>query len=673
MTAVSVSPDSTQLAYSTCEYPDSAAEERAQPPAAEDYQYEIALVASGGGHPMRLTTSDGYQNYPAWSPDGTRIAFLSAERTFDHLAQLFVMAPDGSEWRTLAPDLYVENHPPQWSPDGEWLAFVARDEDREQALYVVREDGTELRRLAEAASSPVSWSPDGQRLAFAQPEDATVALVTIAADGSDAQRVATIDGWQPPYGDPDPAWAQIGTLAWSPAGTQILISVDDRVPAFVVDLDTGGRTEIGIVQVYVGSGKTTAFQGVRAAAWSPDGARIALVGPTLAAIVSADGGSPQGLAELVEVDGASRWQPLNARVLAPPVDATGCGAGVAVADPAANAGLVADCAALLEVQQALADGAALNWSVDRPMSEWDGLTLGGAPLRVHVVSLGEQQPTRPPPLDLRRQLPAALARLTELRTLRLTHSRLTGSIPAELTKLGSLETLDLSVNQLTGPIPAELGQLANLEVVSLSENRFTGPIPREITRLANLEMLDLSDNRLTGPILPELGQQSAMRELKLHSNQLSGPIPTELSRLTSLQVLSLGGNRLSGPIPPEIGDLTSLELLSLAQNQLTGALPAEFGQLANLVMLFLAENSLTGSIPAELGRLGNLEILDLSSNNLSGPVPSELGQIETLFSLRLGGNQFTGCIPSELLANVSAYSSSGLHDLGLPVCESAEL
>ncbi len=645
---------------------------------------------------MRLTTSDGYQNYPAWSPDGTRIAFLSAGRRLAHLAQLSVMAPDGSEWRTLAPDLYVENHPPQWSPDGEWLAFVARDENRERALYVVREDGTELRRLAEAASSPVAWSPDGQRLAFAQPEDATVALVTIAADGSDAQRVATIDGWRSPYGDQDPAWAWIRTLAWSPAGTQILVSVDDRVPAFVVDLATGGQTEIGIVRVPVGSGETTAFQGVRAAAWSPDGARIALVGPTLAAIVFADGGSPQGLAELVEVDGVSRWQPLNARVLAPPVDATGCGAGAAVADPAANARLVADCAALLEVQQALAGGGALNWSVDRPISEWNGLTLGGAPLRVQGLALGERPLTPTPSLgELRRPLPAALGKLTHLQALKLRGHRFTGPIPPELGQLTALRELDLSGNQLTEAIPPALGQLANLETLDLAKNDLTGPIPPELGqvttlreldlsgnqlteaippalgRLANLETLDLSDNQLSGSIRLAPGQWPGLRELELQNNELSGPIPIELTQVTSLEFLDLGGNDLTGPIPPALGDLTSLVVLALGGNQLTGAIPPELGGLTNLGVLSLPLNPLTGSIPAELGQLGNLSDLDLFNCQLTGPIPSELGQIESLFSIRLGGNRLTGCVPPALLANVPAVNSD-LRDLGLPVCESAE-
>ena len=172
---------------------------------------------------------------------------------------------------------------------------------------------------------------------------------------------------------------------------------------------------------------------------------------------------------------------------------TACGAGAAVADPYANPGLVTDCAALLEVQQALAGGGALNWSVDRPMLAWDGLTLGGAPLRVQALALGERPLTPTPPLGaLHRPLPAALGKLTHLQALKLRGHRFTGPIPPELGQLTALRELDLSGNQLTEAIPPALGRLANLETLNLAKNELTGPIPPELAQLANLETLDLS-------------------------------------------------------------------------------------------------------------------------------------------------------------------------------------
>ena len=711
-TSFSLSPDGTQVVFASCEFPDpDLAAREGYALEGADYQYELVGTATAGGTPQRLTTDDSFDNFPSWSPDGTRIAYLSGGRGSGVGGfHLFTMAPDGTDSQELTPTLAeVIQQPPQWAPDGQRLAFVARSwgsrvPDVYADVYTVRRDGTELRQLAPAVQSPVAWSPDGQRLAFAQAVDDAVMLVTIAVDGSDPQPLVPIEGWrgwQQEGGHALGAW--INSVAWSPDGTRILVSVNDRHPAFIVELDSPHRREVGILRNPAGR-----FHGVRAAAWSPDGSQIALVGPSLVASVPADGGPIRGLAEsvgiTVNVEGRpSRdlvmrsgsdfdWQPLNARMLDTPVDAAGCGAGVAAPEPAANPALVMDCAALLDIQQALAGGGALNWSVDRPMTAWDGLTLGGAPLRVHAVAIGTSPWTPPAALSgLHRPLPAALGKLTQLQALHLPRNRYTGPIPPELGQLMDLRELDLSNNQLTGPIPPELGQLVNLETlnlsrneltgpippelsqatnlreVDLSENQLTGPIPPEITQLADLETLDLSDNQLSGLILPELGQLPAVRELKLGSNQLTGPIPTELTQLTSLEILNLGGNELTGPIPPELGDLTTLIVLSLAGNQLTGAIPPELGQLANLGVLSLTSNPLTGSIPAELGQLGNLDTLDLSNSQLTGPIPSELGQIESLFSLRLSGNQLTGCVPPELLANVPAYNSD-LPDLGLPVC-----
>lgn len=699
MSAISVSPDGMQLLYSTCEYP------RNYPAAAsteQDYQSDLALVRIAGGEPRRLTTHDAYDSFPVWSPDGARIAFLSTR----HLRRrdspviaphLYTMAPGGSDVRHLARTVVVQSYPPQWSPDGQWLAVVAREPEGHHGIYVVRADGTDVRRLAPAVSGP-AWSPDGQRLAFVHPEQSTVVLMTIAVDGSDLQRVAPIDDWQlrllgsSQYTKPAFSW--IETVAWSPAGTQILVR--PSVGVFVVGVDGSGRTDIGIVPVQVvdSDGRSQlAFERVRAAAWSPDGTRVVLVGPAHVATVAADGTDLQLLAQWGEL-GAS-WQPVKLPAEAEPVDVSGCSAGIAVPNPVGNPGLVADCATLLGVQQALAAGAALNWSVDRAIAEWDGVALGGSPLRVHEVHLGDPH-SRAPRLTvggLRRPLPAALAGLTELRVLRVVYGQFTGSIPSELGSLAQLRELILWRNDLTGPLPAALGDLAALRHLDVSQNRLTGPIPPELGRLAKLETFKAWNNGLTGPIPAEFGSLTQLRELWLGNNALSGDIPASLGELINLDLLVLGanalggriptslgdlrnlrlldlsGNQLTGPIPPELGQLGSLVDLTLDGNRLTGSIPVEFAQLANVTGLGLSENQLTGAIPAEFGQLLSLIGLDLNNNHLTGRIPAQLGELESLSSLYLSGNEFVGCIPAALGRLEPRVSDLG--ELGLPYCEPA--
>jgi Tol biopolymer transport system component len=88
---------------------------------------------------------------PAWSPDGTRIAFILGGR-------LTIANRDGSGLRSIAPtwlvtaDAYTR---PAWSPDGRWLAVVKDNGD----LYVLHPDGTGLRRVVRTRlwSSSPAW------------------------------------------------------------------------------------------------------------------------------------------------------------------------------------------------------------------------------------------------------------------------------------------------------------------------------------------------------------------------------------------------------------------------------------------------------------------------------------------------------------------------------------
>ena len=268
MSAFSMSPDGGRLVYSTCRYPPTRLQHVAERLDREDYKYEIAISKIDGTDPERLTFDDSYSNFPMWSPDGTRIAFLSGRHVREiysasFSAHLYTMAPDGSEVQDLTLGLHaIVNHPPQWAPDGRRLAFAGRDAEGKRAIYTMGADGTDVKRIPAAVSGP-SWSPDGERIAFARPDGAEVALVTVAADGSDAQRVTTIDGWHPPHGEPDPTHAWIETVAWSPAGEQILYTCGRVV--CVVDLD---GTPVGTSPSDLTDGSV--------AAWSPDGARIAI-------------------------------------------------------------------------------------------------------------------------------------------------------------------------------------------------------------------------------------------------------------------------------------------------------------------------------------------------------------------------------------------------------------
>ncbi len=324
----------------------------------------------------------------------------------------------------------------------------------------------------------------------------------------------------------------------------------------------------------------------------------------------------------------------------------------AVADPANNPGLVSDCAALLAARDKLAGTAALNWSADTPITEWDGVWVAPTRQRVTQLNLFKK--------NLTGEIPPELGKLSDLHWLGLSQNQLTGNIPPELGNLRNLRRLYLLFNQLTGDIPPELSQLANLEQLWLERNQLVGEIPPELGNLRNLRWLSLGVNTLTGGIPEGLGNLSNLVSLELGSNALKGKIPKKLGNLSKLRILSLVDNQLTGEIPVELGDLASLQELSLGFNQLEGEIPKELTSLSNLTKLRLDSNRLTGKIPAELENLRSLRVLNVAVNSLTGGIPESLGNLSNLTSLELGGNELKGRIPKKLgsLSNLEHLSLS---------------
>ena len=206
-----------------------------------------------------------------------------------------------------------------------------------------------------------------------------------------------------------------------------------------------------------------------------------------------------------------------------------------MASPQANTSLNEDKETLLEIRDTLAGSAALNWTSQLPIDQWEGVTVSNS-------------------------------RVTELF---LQDNQLTGTIPVALSKLSQLRKLYLSDNSLTGTIPSELGNLSNLRWLSLRNNKLTGSIPATLGNLSYLQELWLKNNELTGSIPATMGNLSNLRQLWLGNNQLTGSIPAELGNLFNLRRLYLRNNQLTGTIPPELDNLSNLRKKTFDKNKLT--------------------------------------------------------------------------------------------------------
>jgi len=177
-----------------------------------------AMSADGSGT-RRLTSTKDDDGQPAWSPDGERIVFARGSS-----GRLYVMSADGAGARRLT-DEEAEETEPAWSPDGRWIAYARRDPGTSiRELWLVRPDGSQGRRLTKLggiAQAP-SWSPDGRRIVFsADVGDNRFDIYTVAADGKDVRLVTSGDD------SFEPAWSPDGeTIAFSEAGAIVALDVE---------------------------------------------------------------------------------------------------------------------------------------------------------------------------------------------------------------------------------------------------------------------------------------------------------------------------------------------------------------------------------------------------------------------------------------------------------------
>ena len=158
-------------------------------------RFGLAVINATGTGFHRLTS--GGEGLPAWSPDGRTIAY---EHAGPAERGIWAMSPDGSNRRQLTfppqdprdPSRSGGDSMADWSPTGDRLLFVRTSRPRTD-VYVVRADGTGLRRLTRTAGQHTwpSWSPDGKRVVFVSRLGRRVGIYTMNADGSGAKLLIT--------------------------------------------------------------------------------------------------------------------------------------------------------------------------------------------------------------------------------------------------------------------------------------------------------------------------------------------------------------------------------------------------------------------------------------------------------------------------------------------------
>jgi Tol biopolymer transport system component len=132
--------------------------------------FDIWSIDLNSGSLNQLTIGEHWNDFPQWSPDGKKIAFLSIRE--DGISSVYTMDANGDKQQALTKNIYCRF--PSWSPDGKQILFTANaNNPNEIDLFTINADGSgSPQKIFSGAGQETepSWSPDGNKIIFASPE-----------------------------------------------------------------------------------------------------------------------------------------------------------------------------------------------------------------------------------------------------------------------------------------------------------------------------------------------------------------------------------------------------------------------------------------------------------------------------------------------------------------------
>jgi len=301
-----------------------------------DGSWQIYLIDVDGSNLRKLVDEATYTySPPDWSPDGTRIAFISSYASGSNLMVIDIASGAVHQLTTGTPLLGRI----AWNPAGTRLAFSASTDYGSEEIFLVNADGSDLTNLTNSEFSDWSprWSPDGSQIVYQTLAADTWEILSRPTAGGEATHLTS---------NTDTLWGT--NPIWSPDGTRIVFhngsgsageiytlqldpyrihnvsssSADDSIPSWSPDgskllfySDRDGNEDVFVVlpdgsglQNLTASPATEWMPG-----WSPDGTRIVFIragdGASTVILMDSDGLNQVALTPPDYYCGFPAWQP----------------------------------------------------------------------------------------------------------------------------------------------------------------------------------------------------------------------------------------------------------------------------------------------------------------------------------------------------------------------------
>ncbi len=269
----------------------------------------------------QLTTDKDDDIFPAWSPDGSKIAFTSNRNgNYD----IFIMDYDGSNQKQLTTHPFNDFYP-SWSHDGKYITFTSSQSGSSE-IWIMDSDGNNQKRLTVSTADKITlfsrWIRHGNetKIAYLSMDVIDLSVISVAIMLMDPDGKNQVQMTQAMFNAPedfDPFTRFVEFLpTWSVDGTKILLLTKTQIETTYKDLtitNVEGSNQKQFTAKYL-----TVNEPVWEPAWSPDGTKIAFRygGEPYASIwiMDSNGSNRKQLTKNVKHDGYPSWSPDGTKI-----------------------------------------------------------------------------------------------------------------------------------------------------------------------------------------------------------------------------------------------------------------------------------------------------------------------------------------------------------------------